>query len=75
MIKYKIDIINALKNAGITAYSIKTDKKISGDVMTKLRHHDTNITMKNLNKLCEYLQCQPGDLIEWIPDNLEGKKE
>lgn len=26
------------------------------------------ISTESLNKVCEYLQVQPGDIMEWIPD-------
>ena len=26
------------------------------------------VKLSTLNKICTYLQCQPGDLLEWIPD-------
>ncbi len=29
------------------------------------------ITTRTLNKLCEAPQCQPGDLMEYMPDNVE----
>ena len=27
-----------------------------------------NISSDTLNKVCEYLQVQPGEIMEWIPD-------
>lgn len=26
------------------------------------------IKLSTLNRICAYLQCQPGDLLEWVPD-------
>ena len=26
------------------------------------------VKLSTLNKICAYLQCQPGDLLEWVPD-------
>ncbi len=27
------------------------------------------IRLSTLNKICEYLDCQPGDILEYIPDD------
>ena len=27
-----------------------------------------SVSIESLNKVCEYLQVQPGDIMEWIPD-------
>ena len=29
------------------------------------------IKIETLNKICEALQCQPGDILEWRPDEIE----
>ena len=33
-----------------------------------------NINSDTLNKVCEYLQVQPGEIMEWIPDEEYNKK-
>lgn len=66
-IKYKIDILAELKSAGYTTYKIKKEKLLSESVMTSIRSGDP-VSMKVLNKLCNMLNCQPGDIIYWIPD-------
>jgi putative transcriptional regulator len=33
------------------------------------------IQYEMLNKLCQLLQCQPGDLLEWIPDDELDNRE
>lgn len=32
-----------------------------------------NVNMETINRICEYLQVQPSEIIEWIPDE-EYKK-
>ncbi len=73
MIKYKIDIVQALKDAGYKPIFIKENKIISEKTMTKFRNGDTNITLKNINIVCQILNCQPSDLIEFIPDSYTDK--
>ena len=72
MIRYKKDILQALKDAGYNTYRLQKEKLISGSTMQKLRRGDTSLTIDNLNAICDMLHCQPGDLLEWRPaDNAE----
>ena len=67
MIRYKKDILQALKDAGYNTYRLQKEKLISGSTTQKLRYGDTSLTVENLNVICDLLQCQPGDLLEWYP--------
>ena len=67
MIRYKLDIMLALRNAGYNSYRIQKEKLLSSTTVQKLRHGDTTLTVENLNTICDMLQCQPGDLLEWVP--------
>lgn len=40
---------------------------LSINTTTKFSQNRTMNT-DNINKVCEYLQVQPGDIMEWIPD-------
>lgn len=71
MIKYKTDLINALKKAGYNTNYIRKNKLLSESTMTKLRNNDTTITLNNVDVICNLLSCQPGDIIEHIPDSGE----
>lgn len=68
MIKYKIDVLEALKSRGYSTYKIRNDKILNEATLQKLRS-GKYINMENLDKLCILLGCQPGDLLEFIPDN------
>lgn len=70
MIKYKIDILDALKNNGYSSYRIRKDKILNNTQTQKLRDNEP-ITFDVLDKLCILLDCQPGDLLEYIPDTKE----
>lgn len=75
MFLYKIDIVSALKNAGYSTYKIRKDKIFAESTMTDFRQNKFNLSISNFDKLCNLLQMQPGDLLEWVPDNPEDKKE
>lgn len=70
MIKYKIDILDALKNNGYSSYRIRKDKILNNTQAQKLRDNEP-ITFDVLDKLCILLDCQPGDLLEFVPDTKE----
>ena len=70
MIKYKIDVLEALKSCGYSSYRIRNDKILNESTVQKLRS-GKYINMENLDKLCILLDCQPGDLLEYIPDTKE----
>lgn len=69
MIRYKFDVLEKLKNIGISTYTLTKTYKISPATIQKLRENDCNISTLTINKLCGMLKCQPGDLLEWLPDD------
>lgn len=66
-IVYKIEIIPALKKAGYNTTRIRNEKIMGESVLQKFREHK-GLNFTDLNKLCKLLNCQPGDLIEYVPD-------
>lgn len=68
MLVYKLDILAALKNNGYTTYRIKKEKILSESTLQKFRHKE-GISWSNLDTLCSLLNCQPGDIIVYIPDD------
>lgn len=67
MIRYKFEVMPALKDAGYNSYRIQKEKLLSSTTVQKLRHGDTTLTIENLNAICDMLECQPGDILEWYP--------
>lgn len=67
MIKYKLDIIQALKNIGYSTYKIRKEKIFTEGQLQQMREHKL-LTQDAMNKLCTLLDCQPGDILEYIPD-------
>ena len=65
MIRYKVDILQELKNAGYSSYRLQKEKLLATSTLNKLRNGDTTITVVSLNAICDMLECQPGDLLEW----------
>lgn len=67
MVKYKIDIIQALKNIGYSTYKIRKEKIFTEGQLQQIRDNKL-LTQDALNKVCTLLDCQPGDILEYIPD-------
>lgn len=67
MIKYKSDIIQDLKNHGYSTYKIRKEKIFTESQLQNIREHKL-LTQDVLNRLCSLLNCQPGDILEHIPD-------
>ena len=60
-----------LKEKGITTYYIRKNKIVTETTLQRLRNGD-NITTDAICKFCALLNCQPGDIMEYIPDNENG---
>ena len=65
MLRYKIDVADALERKGFNLYKAKTTKLLSQDTLKKIKKEDTNISLESLNKVCLILDMQPKDLIEF----------
>lgn len=67
MLKYKIDVIEELKEAGYNSTRILKEGIISQGAMQKLRNNEM-VGIKTLEKLCEILDMQPGNIIKYIEE-------
>ena len=65
----RFDKMVALMRAkGVTTYRIRQDKLLSQKVYQKLRTGSGDVDTRTINKLCKLLDCQPGDIMEYVPD-------
>lgn len=67
MIRYKINIIEALKSIGYSSYKIRQEKILGQATLQKMRQNEL-VSWENINTICSLLNCQPGDLLEYVPD-------
>lgn len=63
-IRYRIDIVKALTDSGYVLQELRRQHKISESTLQKLRNGEL-ITLKSLEVICELLDMQPADLIEY----------
>lgn len=73
MYRYKIDVMQRLKERGYNTYTIKQSGALSQGTLTKIKNGG-NITLDTLNTLCIMLKCQISDIIEIIPTDEEKIK-
>ena len=66
-IKYKIDVLATLKEKGYTTTRIRNEKLIGQSYLQQLRNGEL-VSHACLAKLCELLECQPGDILEYIEE-------
>lgn len=77
MILYQADILLKLKNKGFSSYVIRQERLMSQRQLQDIRQN--KVTLTTLNIICTLLQCQPGDVLVYTPDDditqkdLDGK--
>lgn len=64
-IQYKIDIMAELKAKGYSSTRIREEKLIGQSYLQQIRHGEL-VSWKTLDTICSLLDCQPGDLIEYV---------
>ncbi len=66
-LQFKVDVLAALKEKGITTYQIRKEKLLSESTVQKLRA-GVGVSWENIETLCRLLDCQPYDLIEYVKE-------
>lgn len=63
-VKYKIDILAALKEQGFTTYKLRTERLMGESTIQQLRKNEL-VSWANIARICDMLECQPGDILEY----------
>lgn len=63
-VKYKFDVLLALKEAGYNTTKLRKEKLLAEGVIQSLRDGKA-ISFQNLGRICDLLNCQPGDILEY----------
>lgn len=67
-------LLQLLETRGISIYKLKTDKVIGTATIDKIRKNQGHIDTRTIENLCKYLDCQPGDIIEYVEDGANPKQ-
>lgn len=65
-IKYD-KLLKLMEQKGLSTYKIRKEKIISESTLQNIRNNG-RITTDAIANLCHALNCQPGDIMEYIPD-------
>lgn len=65
--KYKVNIMEALKEAGYSSTRLRREGLLGESYMTQIRHGEM-VSWKAVETICKLLQKQVGDLIEYVED-------
>lgn len=66
-IVYKIDVMAELKKRGYSSTRIREEKLIGQSYLQQLRHGEL-VSWKTMETLCALLDCQVGDLVEYVKE-------
>lgn len=69
-IRYKVDVIAKLKEAGYNTSTIRKER-IMGEAMLQKLRSGQMVSWATLETICSLLNCQPGDLIEFVEEPAE----
>ena len=56
-----------IKERGKSEYYLRTNG-ISPSILNKLKHRTGGLDARTIEKLCKLLNCQPGDIMEYVPE-------
>ena len=68
IVYYKL--LELMKQRGITSYTIRQNNIIGQATLQKIKSGG-DIDTRTIAKLCKLLDCQPGDILEYVPDENE----
>ena len=66
-IKYKMNVLNELKAAGYNTNRLRKEKLLSEGTIQNIRDGRI-INAANLAKICKLLNCQHGDIMEYVEE-------
>ena len=67
-LRYKMDVLAELKKAGYNTNRIRKEKIMGEAMLQKLRQEEL-VSWATVEKLCELLNCQVGDIIEYVKED------
>ncbi len=66
-IRYKVDVMAELKKKGFSSTRLREEKLIGQSYLQQIRHGEI-VSWKTIDTLCSLLDCQVGDLVEYVKE-------
>ena len=60
-----------LKEKGYSTYRIRKEKLIGQATFTAIKNGTGGLDAKTMDRLCKVLNCQPGDIMEYVEGDAE----
>ena len=73
MLRYD-KLFKLLESNGYNTTRIRNEKIMGQATLYGLKNGTKGIDAKTIDKLCKLLDCQPSDIMEYIPDESENSK-
>jgi putative transcriptional regulator len=72
----RLRVAKIMRERGISAYALGKGAGLNYATAYRLSRSDEfgRLRYETLNRLCEFFQVQPGELIEWVPDKKRGRR-
>lgn len=67
MLKYKIDVLETLKESGYNTTRLRKEQIVGESAIQSLRKGEM-VGIKTLEKICDILDMQPGNIIKKVED-------
>ena len=68
-------LLALFKERGMSTYYLQKSGLIGHATYTAIKNHTGGLNYMVIDRLCKELSCQPGDLMEYVPDEeLEAEK-
>jgi putative transcriptional regulator len=67
-------LFQMLKEKGWNTTRIRKENLLGQRTMTALRHGTGGLDHRSIAKLCKALDCQPGDLMEYVDESAEPEQ-
>ena len=67
-VQYKVNILAELKTAGYNTTRLRRERLLAESTIQQIRGGEL-VSWANISRICSMLNCQPGDILEHIPEN------
>ena len=66
---YRIDVLEKLKERGYSTYRLRKEKLLAEATIQNIRNGNL-VSWENMSRLCALLDCQPGDITEYVKEGV-----
>lgn len=67
-----VNVLKLLSDHGWSAYRLQKEKQISNGTIIRIRA-GKNISTSTIDTICRLCDCQPGDIIKYVPNKDQGE--